>query len=147
MILSLAPENLTSRGWTLIADRCLAVSGVMFQQLLVPPATERNGNLSRYNLIMNSMKLVSPFHFISWKKTPNDAVAPQFTPNMKANVVPCLLSSLVWIDQYNECCGITSFMEFMPECFGDKTSHVWVSHVAPCNLVIGKASLEVSELL
>ena len=50
-------------------------------------------------LIMNSMKLVIPLHFISWKKTPNDAVAPQrqsqFTPKMKANAVPRLLSSLV----------------------------------------------------
>ena len=26
----------------------------------------------------------------------------QFTPKLKANAVPCLLSSLVWIDQYNE---------------------------------------------
>ena len=51
------------------------------------------------------------------KKTPNDAVTPQrqsqFTPKMKANAVPRLLSSLVWIDQYNECIGMTSFMEFM----------------------------------
>ena len=48
------------------------------------------------------MKLVIPLHFISWKKTPNDAVTPQcrsqFTPKMKANAVPRLLSSLVWID-------------------------------------------------
>ena len=55
------------------------------------------------------------------KKTPNDAVTPQrqsqFTPKMKANAVPRLLSSLVWIDQYNECNRITSFMEFM---FGQK---------------------------
>ena len=56
---------------------------------------------------MNSMKLVIPLHFISQKKTPNDAVTPQrqsqFTLKMKANVVPHLLSSLVRIDQYNEC--------------------------------------------
>ena len=48
---------------------------------------------------MNSMKLVIPLHFISRKKTPNDAVTPQrqsqFTPKMKANAVPRLLSSLV----------------------------------------------------
>ena len=48
---------------------------------------------------MTSMKLVIPLHFISWKKTPNDAVTPQrqsqFTPKMKANAVPRLLSSLV----------------------------------------------------
>ena len=67
--------------------------------------------------IMNSMKIIIPLHFISLKKTPNDAVTlqrqSQFTPKMKANAVPCLLSSLVWIDQYNECSGMTSFMEFM----------------------------------
>ena len=48
---------------------------------------------------MNSLKLVFLLHFISSKKTPNDAVTPQrrsqFTPKMKANAVPCLLSSLV----------------------------------------------------
>ena len=37
----------------------------------------------------------------------------QFTPKMKANAVPHLLSSLVWIDQCNECNVMTSFMEFM----------------------------------
>ena len=37
----------------------------------------------------------------------------QFTPKMTANAEPRLLSSLVWIDQYNECNGMTSFMEFM----------------------------------
>ena len=51
------------------------------------------------------------------KKTPNDAVTSQcqsqFTPKMKANAVPRLLSSLVWIDQYNQRNGMTSFMEFM----------------------------------
>ena len=49
--------------------------------------------------LMNSMKLVFPLHFISRKKTPNDAVTPQrqsqFTPKMKANAVLHLLSSLV----------------------------------------------------
>ena len=48
--------------------------------------------------IMNYMKLVIPLHLISWKKTPNDAMTlrlSQFTPKMKANVVPRLLSSLV----------------------------------------------------
>ena len=74
---------------------------------------------------MNSMKLVIPLHFISWvnsfsdisrkcilpnmigavvwNRMPNNAVTPQrqsqFTPKMKANAVPRLLSSLVWIDQ------------------------------------------------
>ena len=50
-------------------------------------------------------------------KIPKDAVTPQhqsqFTPKMKANAVPRLLSSLVWIDQYNECYDMTSFMEFV----------------------------------
>ena len=56
------------------------------------------------------------FYFMK-KKTTNDAVTlqrqSQFTPKMKANAVPRLLSSLVWIDQYNECNGLTSFMEFI----------------------------------
>ena len=51
------------------------------------------------------------------KKTPKDALTPQrqsqFTPKMKANAVQRLLSSLVWIDQYNECKGMASFMEFI----------------------------------
>ena len=55
--------------------------------------------------------------FLHEKKTPNSAVTPlrqsQFTPKMKANTVPHLLSSLVWIDQYNECNRMTSFMDFM----------------------------------
>ena len=63
------------------------------------------------------IKLVISLHLLSWKKTPNDAVTPkrqsQFTPKMKANAVPRLLSSLVWIDQYSERNGMTSFMEFM----------------------------------
>ena len=70
---------------------------------------------------MNSMKLVIPLHaFYFIKKISNDAVTPQhqsqFTPKMKANAVPRLLSSLVWIDQYNECNGMTSFIEFMSTC-------------------------------
>ena len=68
-------------------------------------------------MCMNSMKFVIPLHLISWIKIPNDAVTPlrqsQFTPKMKANAVPRLLSSLVWIDHYNECNGMTSFIEFM----------------------------------
>ena len=65
------------------------------------------------------MKLLLWFRYILFhdKKTPNDAVTPQrqsqFTPKMKAIAVPRLLSSLVWIDQYNECHGMTSFMEFI----------------------------------
>ena len=59
------------------------------------------------------------FHFILFhdNKTPNDAVTPQhqsqFTPKMKENVILHLLSSLVWINQYNECNRMTSLMEFM----------------------------------
>ena len=37
----------------------------------------------------------------------------QFTPKMKANADSRLLSSLVRIDLYNECNGMTSFMKFM----------------------------------
>ena len=63
-------------------------------------------------------------HFISWKRLPNNAVTQQrqsqFTPKMKANTVPCLLSSLVQIDQYNGCNGKTSFMEFMPGTAGQQ---------------------------
>ena len=48
---------------------------------------------------MNFMKLVIHLHFISYKKTPNDAVTPhrqsQFTLQMKANAELRLLSSLV----------------------------------------------------
>ena len=48
-------------------------------------------------VFMNSMRLVIPLHFVSWKKTSNDAVTPQcqsqFTPKMKANAEPPLLSS------------------------------------------------------
>ena len=55
--------------------------------------------------------------WIPWKKTPNDAETPQcqsqFTPKTKANALLRLLSSLVWIDQYNECNGMISFMEFI----------------------------------
>ena len=45
----------------------------------------------------------------------------QFTPKMKANAVPHLLSSLVWIDQYNECHRMTSFMELMILSYCDAT--------------------------
>ena len=52
---------------------------------------------SKYS--MDSMKLVIPLHLISRKKTPNDDVTPQrqsqFTPKMKANAAPHLLSFLV----------------------------------------------------
>ena len=48
---------------------------------------------------MNSMKIIILLQFISLKKTPNDAVTlqrqSQFTPQMKANAISRLLSSLV----------------------------------------------------
>ena len=60
------------------------------------------------------------------KKTPNDIVTPQCqsqsTPKMKANAVLHMLSSLVWIDHYNECNGMTSFMEFV-QC---TNSGIWL---------------------
>ena len=85
---------------------------------------------------MNSVKLAIPLHFIPWKKTPNDAVTPQrqsqFTPKMKAKAVPRLLLSLVSIDQYSECNGMTRFMEFMHyKCscrIMHQLFHLWVSH-------------------
>ena len=61
----------------------------------------------------------SSFRYIIFheKITPNDAVTPQrqsqITPKLRANAVPRLLSSLVWIDQYYECNGMTTFVEFM----------------------------------
>ena len=67
----------------------------------------------RYKKIMNSMKLVIPLHFISWKRTPNDAVTPQrqsqFTPKMKASAF-AFIFGVNWSVQ---CYGMTSFMEFM----------------------------------
>ena len=76
--------------------------------------------------IMNSMKLVIRLHFISWNKDPNDAVTPQrqsqFTPKMKANAVPRLLSSLVWIDQYM---NVTEWQ--VP--WNSWTSHI-ITHIA-----------------
>ena len=66
------------------------------------------------------MKLVTPLYLISWRKTPNDAVTPQLqsqlSPKMKAKAIPRLVSSLVWIDQYNECNRMRSLMEFMGCC-------------------------------
>ena len=71
------------------------------------------------------------------EKTPNDAVTPQrqsqFTPKMKANAVPRLLSSLVWIDQYNERNGITSFMEFMWRiCYAQSSPHIVIWYICSC---------------
>ena len=89
-------------------------------------------------LNMNSMKLVIPLHYISWKKTPNDAVTPQrqsqFTPKMKTHAVERLLSSLLWIDQYNECSNrMTSFMEFICELVVPRKT-AWLIVVVPLNI-------------
>ena len=99
---------------------------------------------------MNSMTLIIPLHFISWKKTLDGAVTPQrqsqFTPKMKANAVSRLLSSLVWIDHYNQCnwstaliifanfrkCNrMTSFMEFMIYRFIDFRLIGWQQWAMP----------------
>ena len=68
------------------------------------------------SIVMNSMKLVIPLYFISWKKDSKwccDTTKPEpINTANKANAVPRLLSSLVWIDHYHECNGMTSFMEF-----------------------------------
>ena len=68
----------------------------------LPQGAATLGRLTVYmdDVYMTSMKLVIQLHFISKKKKiPNDAVTPQrqgqFTPKMKANAVPRLLSSLV----------------------------------------------------
>ena len=90
---------------------------LMLMLQFLHPSGDYKPNKKTAVRIINSTKLVIPLHFISWKKTPNDAVTPQrqsqFTPKMKANAVLRLLSSLVWVDQYNECNRRTSFMEFM----------------------------------
>ena len=65
---------------------------------------------------MDSMKLLIPSHFISWKKTQKMLLHCKVRVNShqrwKVSVVPHLLSSLL-IYQYNKCNGITSLMEFM----------------------------------
>ena len=68
-------------------------------------------------LLMNSMKLVISLHFISWKRLQRmlwhlDARVNSHQ-RRKQTRFSHLLSSLVWIDQYNECNGMTTFMEFM----------------------------------
>ena len=57
---------------------------------------------------------------------------------MKANAIPRLLSSLVWIDQYNECNGKTSFVEFMQSCNGNILSYAKFtrSQFHPCWLCL-----------
>ena len=66
---------------------------------------------------MSSMRRATPLHFILWEKTPNNAMTPQrqsqFTPKKKANAVPRSPSSPAWIDQYDECHGMTSPTETM----------------------------------
>ena len=64
---------------------------------------------------MNSMKLVIPLHFYLIKKDSKwccDTTTPE-SIHTKDESKP----SLVWIDNYNECSGMTSFMEFMKKLF------------------------------
>ena len=82
----------------------------------LPSPTQKHAQL----FLNHSHEFRKAYHSITFyfmKKTPDDAVTPQrqsqFTPKMKANAVPRLLSFLVWIDQYNECNEMTSFMECM----------------------------------
>ena len=78
-------------------------------------------------LFMNSMKTCpsDTFYFmkISFSDIDRKWILPnmiravnqsQFTPKMKANAVSRLLSSLVWIDQYNECNWLTTLIIFGP---------------------------------
>ena len=59
-------------------------------------------NLSGFQYSWIPWKLSFRYILFHEKKAANDAVTPQyqsqFTPKMKANAVPRLLSSLVWID-------------------------------------------------
>ena len=83
-----------------VLSKCALSMGVLSKRV-TSSGTGRREDWGRGH----SLKLVIPLHFMSCKKTPNDAVTSQrqsqFTPKMKANAVPRLLSSLVWIDQYN----------------------------------------------
>ena len=76
----------------------------------------RNCVTGNYTLYMNSMKLVIPLHFISWKKDSKrccDTTTPESIHTKdESKCSSHLSSSLVWIDQYNECNGMTSFKEF-----------------------------------
>ena len=68
--------------------------------------------------IMNSMKLLIPLHFILWKKRLQTMlwhhnVRVNSHQRWKQTAVQHLRSSLVWIDHYNQCNGMRSFMEFM----------------------------------
>ena len=118
------------RTWSTKYDVCTEIAfraGSPWQKFLTQNC--RDHNCWGHKLLMKSTKLVIPLDFISWvnsfsdisrkcilpdmigavnwKKTPNNGVTPQrlsqFTPKMKANAVSRLLSSLVWIDLYNEC--------------------------------------------
>ena len=96
----------------------------------------------------NPWKLSFRYILFHEKKTPNNAVTQhhsQFTPKMKANAVPRLLSSLVWIDSgvvvsqnhlesflsEIKCNGMTSFMEFM--CFQIPPTGITVSLIIQQN--------------
>ena len=111
-------ESVCNNNLFIISAKVVVVCKRRIKKILQHKNTSLQNQVSNpLQAIMNSTKVVIPLHYISWKKTPNDAVTPQrqsqFTPKMIANAVPRLLSSLVWIDRYKECNGMTSFMEFM----------------------------------
>ena len=82
-------------------------------------------DLKHHKHIMNSMKLVLGLRFVKWKNTSNDAVTlqrqSQFTPKMKANTVPHLLSFLLWIDYQSQgkeiICGVPQGSILGPWCY------------------------------
>ena len=81
------------------------------------------------NLSMNSMKLVILSHFIWWNK---DSKRFCDTTTLESIAELRLLSSLVWIDQYNDCNGMTSFMEFITGL-----AHRYErSIVSPCTVLV-----------
>ena len=72
-------------------------------------------------IFQNNAFFFMPFSWIPWNLSFRYIhCSGQFTSKMKANAEPRLLSSLVWIDQYNECNGKTSFMEFMKSAYTNK---------------------------
>ena len=84
-------------------QKCTTIS--LYKSLFINP-------FQKYPFFTNSMS----FHvtWIPWNVSFRyNHSTGQFTPKMNANAIPRLLSSLVWIDQYNDCNGMTSFMESM----------------------------------
>ena len=83
------------QGSPLMQAQCDPMAKISFTSSIKKEMKEEAHSSPMDAHIMNSMKLVIPL----LNKTPNDAVSPQrqsqFTPKMKANAVPRLLSSLV----------------------------------------------------